>query len=124
MNKKNHVVAVLGASNKPVRYSNKAVRLLKEKGYVVIPVHPTLQEIEELPVKHSLDEIEEEVNTLTIYLSPERSQEILYGIIDLKPKRVILNPGTESVDLEKALERECIPYHKACTLVLLNTGRF
>ena len=35
-----HVVAVLGASRKPARYSNQAVRLLKTSGYRVIPIHP------------------------------------------------------------------------------------
>lgn len=34
-------VAVLGASDKPDRYSNRAVRLLLEHGYTVLPVHPS-----------------------------------------------------------------------------------
>jgi uncharacterized protein len=33
-------VAVLGASHKPERYSNQAVRMLKEYGHTVIPVTP------------------------------------------------------------------------------------
>jgi predicted CoA-binding protein len=36
-------VAVLGASNKPDRYSYKAVMLLKEMGHAPYPVHPTLR---------------------------------------------------------------------------------
>lgn len=35
-------VAVLGASNKPSRYSYKAVMLLQEKGFCTYPVHPLL----------------------------------------------------------------------------------
>ena len=35
-------VAVLGASNKPERYSFKAVRLLREMGHTAFPVHPAL----------------------------------------------------------------------------------
>ena len=37
-------VAVLGASNKPDRYSYKAIKLLQECGHHVFPVHPKLQE--------------------------------------------------------------------------------
>ena len=33
-------VAILGASDKPDRYSNKAQRLLRQHGHTVVPVHP------------------------------------------------------------------------------------
>ena len=41
-------VAVIGASAKPERYSYQAVKLLREKGHAVYPVHPSLREIEGL----------------------------------------------------------------------------
>ena len=41
-------VVVMGASAKPDRYSNQAVRLLLENGHEVIPVHPKLDEVEGL----------------------------------------------------------------------------
>ena len=47
-------VVVLGASDKPDRYSNRAVRLLKAEAYRVIPVHPTLDTVEGLAVRHGL----------------------------------------------------------------------
>jgi predicted CoA-binding protein len=117
-------VVVLGASNKPDRYSNKAVKLLLKMSYTVIPVHPKLETVEGIAVKHNLSDIQGPVDTLTVYVSPEISKDLLYEIIDLHPKRVILNPGTESPEIIQALEKECIPYHQACTLVLLNTGAF
>ena len=43
-------VAVLGASNKPSRYSYKAVKLLAEKGHTPFPVHPFLEDIDGTPV--------------------------------------------------------------------------
>lgn len=117
-------VAVLGASNKPERYSNKAVKLLKEKGYRVIPVHPAIDIVEELLVMHSLDDIQDPVDVLTVYVKPEVSEGLTHQIIDLKPSVVILNPGTESPKLAAALEKACIPYYEVCTLVLLRTGKF
>lgn len=117
-------VAVLGASHKPERYSNQAVRMLKEYGHRVIPVTPGRAVIEDLPVSAELGGIQERVDTLTLYVGPERSAQLREAILTLKPGRVILNPGTESPDLEKALDEAGIPWQHACTLVMLRTGQF
>jgi len=117
-------VVVLGASDNPERYSNRAVRLLKAEGYKVIPVHPVLGIIEGLEVRHGLAEIQEKVETLTVYLSPARSEPLVGDILRLKPQRVILNPGSESRRLEDGLGGSGIQILKACTLVMLSTGQF
>jgi hypothetical protein len=64
------------------------------------------------------------VDTLTLYIGPERVQSQIQAIVDLGPGRVILNPGTESHALELALRQARIPFEAACTLVLLRTGQF
>ena len=117
-------VVVLGASPKPVRYSYQAVKLLHDKGFRVIPVHPKAQRIEHIPVVHSLAAVSEPVDTLTLYIGSERVQSQIPAIVDLKPGRVILNPGAESHALEVALRNARIPFEHACTLVLLRTGQF
>ena len=124
MSDKKHIVAVLGASNKPERYSHKAVVLLIKHSYSVIPVHPTLETIENIPVTHSLKDITGTVDTLTIYVGPKHIQKQITAIVDLKPGRVILNPGTESETLKQTLGENNIPYLEACTLVLLKSGQF
>ena len=45
---RDHQVAVLGASRKPQRYSNRAVRALAQHGYRVVPVNPAHAEVEGL----------------------------------------------------------------------------
>ena len=117
-------VVVLGASPKPERYSNKAIRLLQEHGHRVIPVHPAIPEIEGLEAKSSLGMISESVDTLTMYVSPSISDSMAEQIIGLNPKRVIFNPGTENPVLSQALEAAGIETEEACTLILLNTGQF
>ncbi len=124
MKKKSETVAVLGASDNPERYSNRAVRLLLEHGHHPIPVNPRLEKVEDLPVAPSLGDIEEPVDTLTLYLSPERLEPLRDDILALKPGRVIFNPGTETPALASALTEAGIPCEEACTLVLLNTGQF
>ena len=120
----NQTIVVLGASNKTHRYANKAIRMLLEYGYHVIPVHPKLENIEGLVVKHKLENIVEVVDTLALYIGPERSKDLIDSIIKLKPVRVILNPGTESDPLELALLRHDISFVKDCTLLMLEHGRF
>jgi len=117
-------VAVLGASNKKGNYSNRAVCMLKEHGYEVIPVHPTLDDVEGLAVVHDLCGLKDPVDTLTVYVGPERSEKLADEIVAMRPGRVILNPGAECAALEKRLCDSGIPVVKACTLVLLRTGRF
>lgn len=121
---KKQTVAVLGASPKPHRYSHQAIKLLQEKGYLVIPVHPKYEHIEGLPVFHDLRDIKEPVDTLTVYVGPEHVRPSIDSIIEVKPSRVILNPGAESEELKERLEENNIPYLEACTLVLLNTEQF
>ena len=117
-------VVVLGASPKPVRYSYQAVRLLTDKGFRVIPVHPKADRIDHIPVVHRLAAIDEPVDTLTLYVGAERIRHQIDDIVKLRPRRVIINPGAESRDLEHALHDARVPYEHACTLVLLRTGQF
>ncbi|MDZ4261828.1 MAG: CoA-binding protein [Pseudomonadota bacterium] len=122
-NKKERVV-VFGASAQPERYSNKAIRMLLEYGHEVIPVHPTLPEVEGLPVIHDLSEIKIAVDTLTLYVNPDISSRAADAIIKLHPKRVIFNPDAENPALALRLEQSGIHHEQACTLVLLRTGQF
>jgi hypothetical protein len=119
-----HRVVVLGASPKPARYANQALRLLKENGYQTIPVHPKIASIEGLKVAHHLRQIEHPVHTLTLYLGPQRSEPMVADILELNPARVIFNPGTESVTLEDSLRAHRIECIHGCTLVMLRTAQF
>ena len=103
---KRHTVAVLGASDKRERYSNKAVRLLVQHGHRVIPVHPRLEEIEGLTVVHELKNIDERIDTLTMYVGELRSTALMEDIMALKPGRVIFNPGAEN-DACEAVDVGC-----------------
>lgn len=118
-----HVV-VLGASRKPLRYSNQALRRLLEQGYRVTPVHPRLDIVEGLKVVPDLKSVAQPVDTLTLYVGPERLQPLIDDVVRLKPGRVIFNPGSESAALRHRLEQSGIPWLEACTLVMLRIGTF
>jgi predicted CoA-binding protein len=117
-------VAVLGATPKPERFANKAIKLLRQHGHDVIPVHPKLSEVEGLDVAPSLSAITDKVDTLTLYVGPARLEPMIDEIIALKPGRVIFNPGTETPSVQAALDEAGIPWQEDCTLILLNNNRF
>ena len=117
-------VAILGASNKPDRYSYKAVRMLREKGHTPYPVHPALAEVDGLPVFPSLSAITAPLDTITVYLSPQNQQAIAGDLLHSAARRVIFNPGTENPALADQLRQRGKEVLEACTLVLLTTGQF
>lgn len=117
-------VAILGASNKPERYSYQAVVLLAEKGHTIFPVHPAIAEIDGHPTFKRLADIPAPVHTITMYVSPAHSTGMAHEIMEAKPSRVLFNPGTENPALEEKLAAAGIAVVHACTLVLLRTGQF
>jgi predicted CoA-binding protein len=117
-------VVVLGASPNPSRYSHQAVRLLVEKGFRVTPVHPDGSWIEGLQAVAELGQVAGPVDTLTLYVNPDRLGPLMDQILALAPGRVIFNPGSESDELEHRLDAAGIPWLHACTLVLLRSGEF
>lgn len=124
MTGQSEVVAVLGASPNPDRYSNLAIKMLIEAGHTVIPIHPLLKAIEGIAVVPQIDQIRQPVDTLTVYVNPDRLEPLLDSIEALKPKRIILNPGTESEIAIERLTAAGIDVVQACSLVLLRTGQW
>ncbi len=120
----NKIVAVLGASKKEDRYSNKAVLKLIKEGYETIPINPTGCEIHGIKSVANLADIECDIDILTMYVNASRSAKLADDIIDLRPRKIIFNPGAENAELAKLCEKNNIETEDACTLILLNMGEF
>ncbi|MCK5082732.1 MAG: CoA-binding protein [Candidatus Omnitrophica bacterium] len=117
-------VAVIGASNKPHRYSYQAVMLLKEKGHEVYPVHRKIKEIDGIAVNPGIENIKDSIDTVTLYVNAAISNAIGKDILAKKPRRIIFNPGAENPELENKAREEGIVTTNSCTLVMLKTGQF
>ena len=59
-----------------------------------------------------------------MYVSPALSNGLAGELLAARPARVIFNPGTENPELEQQLAAAGVETVRACTLVLLRTGRF
>ena len=120
----NSTVAVLGASTNEGRYSFKAVRMLKEHGHNPIPVHPAGHMVDGIAAAKQLADIVDDIDTLTIYVNPKISGGEFDNILNLKPRRVVFNPGAENFELADKLRDAGFEVVEACTLVMLRTGQF
>ncbi|MDP4988695.1 MAG: CoA-binding protein, partial [Polaribacter sp.] len=66
----------------------------------------------------------ENIDTVTLYLNPERQKDFYEYVISLKPRRVIFNHGTENDEFARLLETNNIKAEVACTLVLLSIDEY
>jgi hypothetical protein len=114
---------VVGASEKTDRYANKAVRMLQEYNVPVIAFGNKAGKINETLITTEFP-IDDDIHSVTLYLSAKNQPSYYAKIIDLKPKRVIFNPGTENPAFEKQLSENGIESEVACTLVLLTTNTY
>ncbi len=117
-------VLLIGASNNPDRYSNRAMALLLENGHRVIPVTPREEAVLGVKTVASVEAVSEPVSTVSVYVRPEILQDSVDAIAALKPARVIFNPGTEDEALAARLRGEGIDVMEACTIVMLKTDQF
>jgi predicted CoA-binding protein len=117
-------VLIIGASKKAERYSNMAMKRLIDKNHEVVLFNPALDEIDGHPVINSLLPAQAGVDTVTLYVGPTHLEPMIDDIIAWAPRRIISNPGTESILMAERARKAGIEYLEACTLVLLSTGQF
>jgi predicted CoA-binding protein len=114
---------VFGASLNPVRYSHLAIERLVTHGVPTLAYGLKKGLVAGISIDTQLMDYNE-VDTVTLYLNPQRQKNYYDYIISLKPNRVIFNPGTENPEFWKLLQSHKISYEVACTLTLLTTGQY
>ena len=119
----NKTTLVLGASINPSRYSNLAINKLRRYDHPVVAIGKRNGMIGDTPVETNTRKIDD-LDTITLYINPNNQKQYYQYIMDLKPRRLIFNPGTENEELADMARKEGIQPLEACTLVLLSTGQY
>ncbi len=114
---------VLGATSNPARYAYLAVVQLLKHGHEVVALGNKEDVVEGIPIQTGQPKLED-IDTVTMYINPFRQEEYYDYILDLKPKRIIFNPGTENYAFMQRAKLEGVEVLPACTLVMLSTGQF
>ena len=114
---------VIGASENPNRYSYMAIQLLLANRHLVYAYGNKLGKIENLNIQTEWPQ-DIDIETVTLYVGATNQKNLYQPILDLKPQRVIFNPGTENPEFQEILSKHKINFIEACTLVMLKTGQY
>lgn len=114
---------VLGASDNPTRYSYLAIQRLRQHQHPVIGIGKKASRVGDVNIDTEKTPIAD-VDTITLYLNPQRQREYYDYIFSLHPKRIIFNPGAENEELATMAREKNIQPVEACTLVMLSTGQY
>ena len=114
---------VIGASEKPERYSNKAIKALRNHDHPVVALAPRAGRVDDVVFTTEMEGIAD-IDTVTMYVGPQNQSGYIDFILGLKPQRVIFNPGTENEPFAYKLQENGIQPEIACTLVLLSLGEY
>ncbi|MFO7978167.1 MAG: CoA-binding protein [Bacteroidales bacterium] len=114
---------VIGASPNPMRYGHKAVKRLVSHGVEVVAIGKRETEIAGVKVVKDKPLIEN-LHTVTLYLNPGNQEEYLDYILELKPRRIIFNPGTFNPRLEDMAQAAGIEVVEDCTLLMLGGNSY
>ena len=96
-------IAVLGLSPKPERDSYKVAKYLKENGVRIIPVRPGQKEILGEKAYASLDEIDEPVDMIDVFRSPDQVMAHVREALRVKPKVFWMQLGIEHPEAARLL---------------------
>lgn len=119
----NKKTLVIGASPKPERYSNIAIRMLREYDHEVVGIAKRVGQVDGVTIQTEFPK-ETNIHTITMYLGAKHQPEYYTDILNLEPQRVIFNPGAENGEFKAKLDSAGIETVENCTLVMLRTQQF
>lgn len=114
---------VIGGSLKPERYSNKAIKKLQDFGHNVLAIGLRQGEVNNTFIKTGFPKFEN-IHTVSMYIGADKQARYFDYLVNLNPKRVIFNPGSENEALAETLRSNDIEVIEHCTLVMLDYELF
>ena len=119
----NKTTLIVGATPNPSRFAYRAAHMLSDYGHPIL-----LFGIKKGSVAGELIlndwPGDKSIDTITLYISGKWQIAYYQKMIDLKPRRIIFNPGTENQEFESMATEAGIECLRACTLVMLQTNQY
>jgi len=98
-------IAVVGMSKNPEKAAHYVPKYLIEKGYNIIPVNPTADEILNKKCYHELSDVPDQVDIVDVFRPSEQVIPVINEAIKLKPKVIWLQEGIHNVEAESLAQR-------------------
>ncbi|HVR61353.1 MAG TPA: CoA-binding protein [Polyangia bacterium] len=110
-------VAVIGASQDPRKYGNRAVRAYLRRGWTVYPVNPNESVVEGIATFKAVTDIPAPIDRATVYVPPSVGITLLPGLKQKDIPEIFLNPGSEDDALVAEAERLGLNAIQACSII-------
>ena len=116
---------IIGATPNTARYAYMAAQRLTEHNHEIIPIGIKKGEVFNQPILPIREHPQvDDVDTITMYIGPRHQPEYYQYLLDLNPKRMIFNPGTENTEFMDLARERGIEVVTGCTLVMLGVGNY
>ena len=98
-------IAVVGMSKNPEKAAHYVPKYLTEKGYNIIPVNPTADEILGKKCYSELSDIPEQVDIVDVFRPSDQVMPVINEAIKLKPKVIWLQEGIHNIEAESLAQK-------------------
>jgi uncharacterized protein len=118
------VIAVIGASNDPNKFGNKAVRAYRHQGYTVVPINPHETEVEGLKAYASVLDVPGPIDMASFYVQPDVGEQVIDEVARKGIPEVWLNPGADSDTLIQRARSLRLRPIVACSIVAIGQNPY
>lgn len=94
-------IAVVGMSKNPEKAAHYVPKYLADKGYNIIPVNPTTDEILGRKCYHEINEVNELIDIVDVFRPSDQVMPIVEEAIKKKPKVIWLQEGIHNKEAEE-----------------------
>ena len=111
-------IAVIGSFRSKEKVAYKIFLQLKEKGYNIFPVNPSLSEVEGFKCYPAISDIPSVIDAVDLVTPPEATEKIVEGCKKENVKYVWMQPGAENEKAVKfCLDNNIKVIHNVCLMV-------
>ncbi len=94
-------IAVVGMSKYPEKAAHYVPKYLADKGYNIIPVNPTADEIMGKKCYHEINEVNESIDIVDVFRPSDQVFPVVEAAIKKKPKLIWLQEGIHNQEAEE-----------------------
>ena len=113
-----HTLAIAGVKRDGTGFGNAVLKDLTGKGYEILPVHPTADEVGGVPCSPSLAELPKPAGGLVLVVQPEQSEKLVREAKAAGIGRIWMQQGAESAEAIRFCEQNGIDVvHGQCVMM-------
>ena len=94
-------IAVVGMSKNPEKAAYYVPKYLADRGYNIIPVNPTADEIMGKKCYHEIDEVQDSVDIVDVFRPSDQVLPVIEAAIKKNPKVIWLQEGIHNAEAEE-----------------------